>query len=68
MESLQTKLEKADALIVEVEAMRDLQKRYYRASTIDKGPLLKQAKAQESKVDGLLDQYKGRGLQTTLGL
>ncbi len=67
MDSIQQQLERCNRIIKEVEAMRDLQKRYYRASSIDKGALLKQAKTQEAKVDGMILDHKRGTTQSLLG-
>lgn len=67
MDSIQQQLERCNRIIKEVEVMRVLQTKYFRASSIEKGTILKQCKLQEKKVDDMLADHKRGTTQSLLG-
>lgn len=71
MRTLESKLQEAEVLIKEFKAMRLLQKRYFQAvwekDEVRKREVLPQSKAQEKKVDEMIERYNSANQNTLFG-
>ena len=68
MRSTDQKLQEAEIIIRETKAMRSLQKAYFKAvwekDEVRKKEILPQSKAQEKKVDEMIERYNSASLNT----